>query len=381
MVNIIYRHYKPGDEKGLADLFNIAFPGELGGYVRTPKSWLWRYAQSPNFEPEMCQIAEDSDNKLIVGVIYVNLVEDITIGGKNYLTGELNELATHPEYAHKGIANNLIDMAEEYMKKKGCALSIFNTDEKGIAREKLFLKRGYYDLEKYYGFLNVANPLKLVRDLPIFAGFLPIFLFNSYIPRVINRIRIRRNIFFNAIHSTIEHNRGHVEYMEAANRIIPMYYDGFPQYNKGKVFWARVRVPSKRHEPTYIKLKKNNQIIGGATFTFFNIYSFKYGVKIRVGLIHEIFLDEIQFKNQRDLHLGYIYLIDRIMKAATRRFIGVLLYQSDSKNKRLHKALTRMNFPKFPGEVIMLKIMKDNIKILNVTKPFYLPTYVSRGFP
>ena len=381
MGDIVYRHYKPGDEKELADLFNIVFPGELGGYVRTPKSWIWRYFQSPNFEPDMCQIAEDQNTKLIVGVIYVNLVEDIMIGGKNYLTGELNELATRPDYAHRGIAKNLIDMAEEYMKKKGCDLSIFNTDEKGIARERLFLKRGYYDLEKYYGFLNVANPIKLIKDLPILAGFFPIFIFNSYIPRLINRIRLRRNQYFNSISSTVEHDRGHVEYMEAANRIIPQYYDGFPPYNKGKIYWARVRVPSESHRPTYIKLKRKNEIIGGATLTYFNIYSFKYGVKIRVGLIHEIFLDEHQFDNLRNLHLGYIYIIDRIMKAATRRFIGVLLYQSDSKNKLLHKALTRMNFPKFPGEVIMLKIMKKNMKTPQVKKTFYLPTYVSRGFP
>lgn len=381
MGDIIYRHYKPGDEEGLADLFNLAFPMELGGYVRTPKSWLWRYAQSPNFEPEMCQIAEDPGNKLIVGVIYVNLIEEIIIGGEKYLTGELNELACHPEYTRRGIANKLVDMAEEYMKRKGCDISIFNTDEKGIPRERIFLKKGYFDLEKYYGFLNVANPFKLMRDLPILAGFLPIFLFNSYLPRFINRIRIRRNIFFNTISSIIEHNRGHIEYMEAANRIIPKYYDGFPLYNKGKIFWARVRVPSKRHKPTYIKLKRDNEIIGGATLTFFNIYSFKFGVKIRIGLVHEIFIDEDQFDNQRNLHLGYIYVIDRLMKAATRRCIGVLLYQTDSKNKRLHKALTGMNFPKFPGEVIMIKLMKKNLEPLNVKKPFYLPTYVSRGFP
>jgi len=381
MVNIIYRHYQPGDEEQLADLFNKAFPMELGGYVRTPKSWIWRYVQSPNFEPEMCQIAEESDNKLIVGVIYVNLVEEITIGGEIYLTGELNELATHPEYTRRGIAKKLVNMAEEYMKIKGCDISLFNTDEKGHVRERLFLKKGYYDLEKYYGFLNVANPFKLILDLPMFAGFLPIFLFSSSIPRLINRIRIRRNQFFRNITCEIDHNRRHAEYMEAANRIIPKYYDGFPLYNKSKILWARVNVPSKRHEPTYIKLKRNNVIIGGATLTFFNIYSFKFGVKIRIGLIHEIFIDEEQFDNQRNLHLGYILVIDRLLKAAIRRFIGVLLYQSDSKNKRIHKALTRMNFPKFPGEVIMIKQMKQNIKIIDVKKPIYLPTYVSRGFP
>ena len=381
MVNIIYRHYKPGDEEQLADLFNKAFPMELGGYVRTPKSWTWRYLQSPNFEPEMCQIAEDSDTDKIVGVIYVNLIEHITIGGDSYLAGELNELACHPNYTRMGIANNLMDMANEYVKSKECDLSILITDQNGFPRERLYLKKDFFDLEKYFAFLNVANPFNLISDLPIFTGFLPNFLFNSYIPRLINRIRIRRNEFFKSISCEIDHNRGHIEYMDAANRIIPKYYDGFPLYNKNKIKWARVRVSSKRHEPTYIKLKRNNAIIGGATLTFFNIYSFKFGVKIRVGLIHEIFIDEHQFNNQRNLHLGYMYIIERLLKAATRRFIGVLLYQTDSKNQHINKALTRMNFPKFPGEVIMIKLMKKNMKPLNVKKPFYVPTYVSRGFP
>ena len=69
MGNIIYRHYKSGDDQQLANLFNITFQQGGGGVVRTPKTWAWRYVQSPGFEPEMCQIAEDVDKNLIIGIL------------------------------------------------------------------------------------------------------------------------------------------------------------------------------------------------------------------------------------------------------------------------------------------------------------------------
>ena len=75
MGNIIYRHYKSGDDQQLANLFNITFQQGGGGMVRTPKRWAWRYVQSPGFKPEMCQIAEDIDKNIIVGAVYANLIE------------------------------------------------------------------------------------------------------------------------------------------------------------------------------------------------------------------------------------------------------------------------------------------------------------------
>ena len=51
MRNIIYRAYKKGDEKQLADLFNKSFQMNGASFIRTSKSWNWRYLQSPSFEP------------------------------------------------------------------------------------------------------------------------------------------------------------------------------------------------------------------------------------------------------------------------------------------------------------------------------------------
>ncbi|MFX1316919.1 MAG: GNAT family N-acetyltransferase, partial [Promethearchaeota archaeon] len=124
MKNIIYRHYKSGDEAQLADLFNISFQQNGGGLVRTPKNWEWRYLQSPGFEPEMCQIAEDVEKHRIIGAVYVNLVEKITIGNNKFLVGEINDVSCHPDYVKKGIATKLMKMAIVYMEKKGCDVSM-----------------------------------------------------------------------------------------------------------------------------------------------------------------------------------------------------------------------------------------------------------------
>ena len=139
MVNITYRHYKPGDEQDLADLFNISFQ-QRGGGVRTPKSWIWRYAQSPGFKAEMCQIAEDTDCNKIVGAVYANLIEKIPLDGKNYLIGDINDVSCHPDYTKRGIASNLMKRAIEYMEKEDCVFSILTASMNGFPRKKIYKK-------------------------------------------------------------------------------------------------------------------------------------------------------------------------------------------------------------------------------------------------
>jgi len=84
MVKINYRCYQEDDDQQLADLYNLAFQMNGAGFVRTPKEWNWRYVQSPNFEPEMVQIAEDKDLNIIIGAVHVNLIENLVFGHKQY---------------------------------------------------------------------------------------------------------------------------------------------------------------------------------------------------------------------------------------------------------------------------------------------------------
>lgn len=381
MTNIIYRHYKEGDAHQLADLFNRAFQMNGGGFVRTPKTWSWRYLDSPGFEPEQCQLAEDSDNKKLVGAIYVNLVEKIPIGGKNLLVGDINDVSCHPDYTGNGIAKKLMDMALVYMEAKNCDLSILTADYNGFPRKKIYLQYGYQDIDRELVFFTIPNVLRFVKDIPAMAALSPVLLTASYLPRFINRLRIKFNQFFKSFSYDIVNNCNHFIFMRAANQIIPKQYYGFPQHTIDKIKWARIRVPAKRYQPTYIIIKKENRIIGGAVLTHQNMYSFQIGMKFRIGIIHEIFLDETEFKAKRDLHFGYIYLVDKLMKAATRRSIGALFLMIDSRAHGLANGLRAMGFAKFLGGASMIKVMKEGVTLPIEKKPLFVPTYVSTGVP
>ncbi|MFX1305182.1 MAG: GNAT family N-acetyltransferase [Promethearchaeota archaeon] len=380
MVNIIYRHYKEGDEMKLADLFNLAFQ-QAGGMVRTPKNWYWRFVKSPGFEPYMCQIAEDVDKKKIVGAIQVNLVEMIPIGQEKYLVGEINDVATLPDYTKSGIATKLMKLSTEYMEQKGCDFSILSTGFKGFARTKLYQKFGYYDIERGLFFIQFPNLFQLIRNVCAFAILFPVFFTISYISRFLNRVRIKFNPFFKDFSYEIVHNKKHFEYMSAINKIMPKYYEGYPEYDKSKFLWARIKVPANRQKPTYIIIRKSGKTVGGSVITHQNIYAFKYGIKIKLGIIHEIFLDKSIFNNYKDLYLGYIYLIDKTIKAATRRSLGILIYNSTMKDVDLNQAFKGMNFLKIKGNVVMIKELKTNVSFPHITKPFFNPTYISFGVP
>jgi len=380
MDNIIFRSYKKGDEKDLADLFNITFQTG-GGFVRTPKSWYWRYVQSPGFEPRMCQIAEDIKKNKIVGVVYANLIEFTPIDGKKYLVGDINDLSCHPDYVKQGIATALMKKAIDYMVEKGCDFSLLSTGFKRFARNKIYKKLGYTDVEKEILLFQFPFPFQLIKNIYALGIFLPILLFFSYIPRFLNRIRIKNHRFFDDFSYEINFNEKHSKFFKSINRIISKNYEGFPKYDIPKFKWARINVPGKRYKPTYIIIKKGETVVGGGVFTFQNIYMFKYGLKMRISIIHEIFLDYTYFKNERDLHLGYIYLIDKIIRAANKRFLGIVIHNTSQKAYRLIKGFQGMNFLKVQSDVVMVKGLKSNIKLPQITKPLFVPTYLSLGFP
>ena len=381
MENIIFRHYREGDENQIANLFNLAFQQNGGGFVRTPNSWKWRFVKAPGFEPEMCQIAEDIEKKKIVGVVIVNLIEKIPIGSNIYLMGEINDVSTLPDYVCRGIATKLMEMSIEYMEQKNCDFSILSAGYKGFARKKIYQRFGYFDVDIGVVCIQFPNIIQLIKNVKAVALFFPVFFVLSYIPRFLNRINMKFNRVFREYSYNINHNKKHFEYMNAINKINPKYYEGFPKYTERKFSWARIKVPTEQQKPTYIVIRKEGKIIGGSVITQQNIYSFKYGLKIRIGLIHEIFLDKKIFKNSKQLVLGYIYLLDKIMKVATRRSLAVLMYISPLKDIYLNKAFSRMNFLKIKGNVTMIKELKSNLKFPKIKAPLFVPTYVTFGFP
>ena len=381
MEKIIYRHYHKGDESQLAELFNLAFQQNGSGFIRTPNTWDWRFVQSPGFEPEMCQIAEDIDNHKIIGAIIVNLIETIPIGQNNYLIGDINDVSTHPDYINRGIATKLMEKSVEYLKLKKCDFSILSAGFKGFARKKIYKRFGFFDVDFGVLFIQFPNIIQLIRNIHALAPLFPVFFIFSYLPRFLNRIKLKTHYDYKKLSYEINFNRKHNEYMEAINEINPKYYEGYPKYNKRKFSWARIRVPVIQLRPTYIIVKKHGKIIGGSVITQQNLYSFKFGIKIRIGIIHEVFLEKSAFENSRDLSLGYMYLIDKIMKAATQRSTAILMYLSPLKDIDLNTTFKKMNFFRIKSNVTMIKEMKPNLKFPQTKLPLFVPTYVTLGFP
>ena len=381
MKNIIYRTYNKGDETQLADLFNKSFQMNGASFIRTPKSWNWRYVQSPLFESEMIQIAEDINLKKLVGAICVNLVEEINFEGKKLLKGEINDVSCLPEYTRKGIAKNLMNRAISYMKSKGCDISMLSADFHGFPRKKIYLKYGFEDIDRELVFIWFPKVFQLMKDFPLFWMLFPIVIPFSYIPRLIYRVCLKKSALNSKLSFEIVRNGKHFQYMRALNRIMGKYYEGFYPYSETKYSWARINVPTKKDQPTYVIVKKNDVIIGGAEFSCTNIHSFRFKFKFKIGIVHEIFLDKSAFYSNVAIQNGYSYLIDKLLIAASRRSVGVLIFFISSFENDLHYALRRMSLVNFKGASIMIKRLKKKIQIGKLAKPLYIPTHVSFSLP
>ena len=381
MKDIIYRTYKKGDDKQLADLFNKAFQMNGASFIRTSKSWNWRYVQSPSFEPQMIQIAEDINSKKIIGALYVNLVEHVNFNGKKLLKGEINDVSCLPEYTRRGIAKSLMIRAIDYMKLKDCDVSILSADFHGFPRKKIYLKYGFEDIDREHVFIWLPQVFQLMREFPLFWILFPIVIPFSYIPRLIYRVFMKKRSLTSSLSYEIVRNENHFQYMRALNQIMSKNYEGFYPYTKTKYFWARINVPTQKDQPTYVVIKKNGGIIGGAEFSCVNIHSFKFKFKFKLGIVHEIFLDKSAFESNEDIQNGYSYLIDKLLNAAFKRSVGVLILFISSFENDLYYALRKINLIKFKGASIMIKRLKDKVQIGKLAKPLYIPTHISFSLP
>ncbi len=381
MVNITYRHYNEGDEKQLAHLFVDAFQMTGISRIDTESKWHWRYPSDPDFEPEMIQIAEDSENDRLVGMVIVNRVERVLFNSNEYLVGDVNDVSTDPRYTRQGIAKKLMEMAFSYMQSRDCDYSILTADPKGFPREKIYLKMGYEDVEHGYATIGFPYFLKFIKDNPLLSPALPIFVTLNYGGRFLNRLRIKLDSSFRNFSYEIVHNNRHWEVMDVINRILSKNYTGFYPYDRKIYRWMRINVPNKDYEPTYVLIKKNGVTIGGGTLTSSLLCLKKLKFKFGFSLLHEIYLDKSYFMNKRDLHFGYLYLIDKILKATVQRKEGVFIYLSTKSDVDLRRAFTSIGLLQHPMEVIMLKAMKSGLSIPKFEKPLYCPTYLSMGLP
>ncbi|MHA1561518.1 MAG: GNAT family N-acetyltransferase [Promethearchaeota archaeon] len=357
-MEIEYRTYNSGDEKGLAELFNISFHGSGFGFLRTPNEILWRYVNRPGSSFEEIRIALDKQSGKIIGSVFC-VIEEIYFNGKSYKIGSINDVAVLPKYRKFGIANELMKQALKFMNSQKCNLSSLVADPKGHARKKLYIPLGWQDFETFQVFLKPN--LLLVKFLPIIFPFTSVLLFhemyNYFKLQRIKKKLTKLKYDVKIIHSN-ENPSLSLKYSSKLRKIFntasKQQFNGFNHITKE--LWHHFREKPIREGmiPTYILIFKNKRLIGFVSFLRQWIYFEKYGFRIPLAIVREMIIDHSNISNIQNLRYLYNFLILSMLKAAKDRKCAVTLFTIASKNRYSNTILKNLHFNKINGGVFMI---------------------------
>lgn len=392
---IIFRNYKPGDEIGLSNVFNVAFQQNGGGFLQTPKIFHWRYIQFPDYEPRQINVAEDKETGELVGLI-VGTGINYRFGNREYKFGVINDVSTLPGYTKRGIADNLMKMALNYFYDLGVDFSSLSADPRGFPRTKIYIPLGYKDIEKEDFMIQFTDLRAISRQLPFFIPVLPAisiftlpYVFSAIKNKFLNlnKTMAKINTKMGTEYSVEIINFGATEeFRKRQNQISNEYFEGYHHYTKEEWIWCRVKVPTKLHLPSQIAIRdKSGEIVAGSTITSKNMYSVKLGLKFRIGIIKIKFVDEgkikqnlqkkIQSPSKREIQteIGRIYklLLMATIKASIFRKNAFIMTVVGSKYRNFHWAFSQMGGFRFFGGTHMIREMKENVRYPRKTKPFY----------
>ncbi|MHA1718434.1 MAG: GNAT family N-acetyltransferase [Promethearchaeota archaeon] len=377
-MKIEYRTYKIGDETQLSQLFNICFHDSGIGFLRTPKSVLWRYINRPGGKADEIQIAIDTDNSKIVGSIFCP-IEDLIFNNQHFKTGSINDVAVLPNYRKLGIAKKLLDRTIEFMKKENCTLSSLIADPKGHARSHLYQPYGWQDIIKIDVWINLN--LLLLRYFPVIFPATPTILFDYFYHRYnvkkIEKRLLKSGISTKIIHPTQKNIRNKkIEKIlrNLFNTNSEKQFSGFIKFSQD--LWEHFRSNSitKGLSPTYVILNNGKEIIGFVSFLRQWMYLDKYGFRFPLGIVREFTLDRSSFTNSKDIQLAYSLLIEKTIEASNQRGCSALMLSISSQNKILKSFLQNNGFLKISGGVLMYKTIEESSqkklsKIISNIKP------------
>jgi GNAT superfamily N-acetyltransferase len=128
------RLYRPGDEEEIVEILKISFP-EWRDAESPHDHWRWKYLDNPYGSDIM---VADWDGK-IVGVQHKQNL-GIKIDEK-IISSYADDEAVHPDYRRKGIFKNMLNYAEEHLKKKKIAFNFGISIHE--ATLKISLREGY----------------------------------------------------------------------------------------------------------------------------------------------------------------------------------------------------------------------------------------------
>ncbi len=379
-----YRHYQPGDERGLANLFNRAFQTNGAGNIRVTKSQRWRYPQNPHFDARQINLCEDPASGQIVGAI-MSEAHEILIRGAPMVMGTINDVSTDPTYMRRGIARKLLDMANDYFIEHKIDHSMLVADPRGHPRKYLYLPDGYFDfmgLRALAGFPSVA--MLAGRDLPFFIGLSPIVVAAKYSKLILRKLQALKLNLTRDYHIETRHTPKTPawDFWDAWKTTGLKYYDWFLPCNREYWKWARVRVPYRMFRPTHVMLRhgdENGDIMAGATLTLQPIHSFQF--QISVANLKDFFVDFSKFPRDIEtrVHLMDLFVI-QLLKAAAERRASLLLFMAPENDQFAINSFRRVGFLPVPAGVVMVKHRRDS-RLETPRKPLYIPPNEAMGFP
>lgn len=137
-MNINYRDAVEEERSALEELSRESTTGRLCDYGDN-KEGLFDVNEYTKTGGNMW-VAEDLDNKSIVGSIAVRFIDEST--------GKIKALRVHPDYRRNGIARKLIEILEGYCKEKQHLNVILGVGNDSLAAIKLYESLGFVRYEE-----------------------------------------------------------------------------------------------------------------------------------------------------------------------------------------------------------------------------------------
>jgi GNAT superfamily N-acetyltransferase len=391
--NLVYRHFQPGDEVGLANVFNHAFQGLGGGFLRTPKQILWRYMQRPDADPREIQIAEDPITRQIVGSVYAT-IEHYRFNGQTYKVGAINDVGTLPDYGGRGIGRKLIAQAIKFMEDAQCSYSIMSADPTGHPRAKIYSPAGYQDFIREIVCVGVGNLLQFFRYLPISIPLIPAIALRSLVYTIqwkqLQKKLSRMGYSIEIIHpfrSMGLTKQKSEQIRQAVNRIGVKQLNGFEPFNVAQWHHIRETAPSIGFRPSYVLIWNKNykdsgpRLIGIGSFLRQWFYSCMLGIHAPVGLNRELLLEQEEGIDVENYNILNEALAAGLIQAAKERDCVALVQTITGGYKTYIRNAKKAGYFSFLGGVCMLKAIKAPALPNLGKKPFFTSPGENFGAP
>jgi len=116
------RSYRPGDEKGITELLQLAFgvwPNfDLG--CSAVEHWKWKYLDNPMGKSYVTVAVSSGE---IIGVNHAHPLK-LKIGERVFLCGYASDTAVHPEFRRKGVYRKIVDLKNGIAGASGSHLNL-----------------------------------------------------------------------------------------------------------------------------------------------------------------------------------------------------------------------------------------------------------------